>query len=131
MLKISSGIKSKRIGMRFINEFPCDNIDSIKKVLRLEKAKIVTEMLKDINLSRSLAYTEYNHDGRKARVQYGVSNKFYPSVISKYDLVLDIDVYYDLQMQIDGWASAISEINHAAYDYFTSTINQKYLEAMR
>ncbi len=129
--KISTSMKSKRIGMRFINEFPCNEIGNIKKVLRTEDAKVIIELLKDKNLTRALAYKEFNKDGRKARIQYGVANKFYPSVITRYDLILDIDVYYDLQMQIDSWDSIIAELNHAAYDYFTFAINSKYLEAMR
>jgi len=124
-------IVSKRIGMRFINEFKCSGVKEIKKIFKTKKANIVISLLEEKALSRAIAYLEYNCDGRKTRLQYGIFNKFYPSVINSYDLGLDIDAYFDIQISVTEWAGKISELNHAAYDFFIDTMNEEYLERLK
>lgn len=122
---------AKRIGMRFVNKFQCGSKNDIKKILKHDKSKIIIEMLNDDSLSRVIAYKEYNKDGNKGRVQYGVINKFYPAVISTFDITLDIDVYVDSQIQLNEWISKIGELNHEAYSYFESMINEKFMESLK
>ena len=122
---------SKRIGMRFINEFKCQTTSEIKRVFKLKKANIVLGILDDTNISRAIAYQEYNTDGRKSRVQYGIANKYYPAVISSFDLVLDIDVYFDTNIPLEEWSVKISDLNHTAYDHFIETMNEKYLLGLK
>jgi uncharacterized protein (TIGR04255 family) len=122
---------AKRIGMRYVNEFTCQSTKEISRIFKTEKASIVRGLLKDNYLSRALAYQEYNCDGRKARVQYGVVNKFYPSLITIYDLILDIDAYYDMPITQNEWVSKVSELNHTAYGFFVEVMNDQYLERLR
>ncbi len=88
-------------------------------------------LLDDINISRAIAYQEYNADGNKTRVQYGIANKYYPAVISSYDLVLDIDAYFDTNILLEDWSAKISDLNHTAYSCFIETMNEKYLLGLK
>lgn len=74
---------------------------------------------------------EFQHEDCMARVQFGVFNKFYPSIIANYDITLDIDVYCSGLIPIDSWNESIKRYNHLAYDTFISYIRDKYLESLR
>lgn len=128
---VRPGVKSIRIGMRFVNEFKCEKINDIRKLLKRVNAGMVISLLSDSNLSRALAYQEFNTDGEKTRLQYGIVNRFYPAVISSYDTIIDIDSYYDFQIGIDDWEDKIAQLNHTDYNYFIKVLNPNYLDKLK
>lgn len=86
------GLMSSRIGMRFINLFPCEKKESIKKILQKPNDKAIIDSLAKDNLNRSVFVEQYNNGNHFVRVQYGIFNKFYPALIRNLDVTLDIDV---------------------------------------
>ena len=107
-------VMSSRIGMRYINLFPCEKKEGVKKILQKPNDKAIIDSLAKENLSRSVFVEQYNYDSHYVRVQYGIINKFYPSVIRSFDITLDIDVYYGGQIPIAEWSEVIGTYNHAA-----------------
>ncbi len=124
-------VNALRIGMRYINNIPCEKINNIQKILNIENAKIIKGMLQKDNISRAIAIEEYIEDICNIRVQYGVPNKFYPSVIRRYDVVLDIDAYASGIQNISDWTEIVSNFNHKAYNTFVSYMNPIFLEKMK
>lgn len=124
-------IESRRIGLRYINEFKCDNQKNINAIYGKRLASTLKLMLADSSQSRIIGMEEYNNDGYKLRFQYGIPNKFYPSVITTFDLLLDIDSYIENTNSVTEWNDAIRTLNHAAYALFVKEINPKYLEELR
>ncbi len=124
--------EAKRIGLRYINEFKCDNFKSVSHIYGKRLSSILKSMMIDNNQSRVIGVEEFNNDnGYKLRLQYGIPNKFYPSVITVYDLLLDIDSYIESTCKIIEWKDIITNLNHAAYDQFIKTINENYLKELK
>lgn len=123
--------QSKRIGLRYVNEFECDKLRNITNVYGKRLSTIVKTMIHCGIQSRLIGMEEYNNEGYKMRLQYGIPNKFYPSVLSVYDLLLDIDSYTDSTNTIDEWNEVITNLNHAAYNKFISEMNPKYIEGLK
>lgn len=129
---ISQEIEAKRIGLRYINEFKCDNVNKINTIYGKRLSSILKSMMMNNNHSRVISVEEFNNDnGFKLRLQYGIPNKFYPSIITVYDLLLDIDSYFESTCKIIEWNDIITKLNHAAYDQFILTINQNYLKELK
>lgn len=124
-------IAASRIGMRYINTFPCSKPSEINKYLNASESNSIKEALKRSNISRAILVHEYQNGDYQARVQFGVPNKYYPSVITNYELVLDIDVYGVGSQPIKRWEDSIRDYNHGAYAYFVEYIKQSLLEEMR
>ncbi len=131
IIELALNIQCKRIGMRYINSFQCKSPKDIGKVLSKEKAKIFTGICQKSQLSRIIVQEEYNTDNFKLRLQYGVPNKYYPAVMTTYDLLLDIDSYDDSNHSLEEWDDVIGNLNHAAYDVFVQSINPKYIESLK
>lgn len=125
------GIQSKRIGLRYVNEFECRNVDDIKSIFSNRLTKVMGNMLLPEKQSRIIGVEEYNHGDYKQRLQYGVPNKFYPSVVSVFDLLLDIDTYVDIVSDSNEWEDVIRILNHASYEKFEQEINKKYLLTLK
>ena len=119
------GLMSSRIGMRFINLFPCEKKENIKKILQKPNDKAIIDSLAKVNLNR------YNNGNYFVRVQYGIFNKFYPAVIRNLDVTLDIDVYYGGLTPIADWTENIRTYNHAAFDKFKEYVEPSYIETMQ
>ena len=83
---------AQRIGMRYINKFQCLKMSEISKYLNTSESSSIKNTLKQEKISRAMLVHEYQYGDYQARVQCGIPNKYYPSVISNYELVLDIDV---------------------------------------
>lgn len=128
---ISPEIECKRIGLRYINEYKCNDLKNISKIYGKRLATIIKQMANVSGQSRIVGVEEYNNDGYKLRFQYGIPNKFYPSVISTYDLIMDIDSFIESTNGINEWEEIIVKLNHAAYDKFTHEINEKYLRDLK
>lgn len=124
-------VNALRIGMRYINNFPSEKINSIHSYIAPQKAKIVKGMLQKANTSRAIAIEEYVEDSCNIRVQYGIPNLYYPSIIRRFDVMLDIDVFANGLQNISDWADSISIFNHTAYDTFISYMNPSYIEKMK
>ena len=123
--------KIKRIGMRFINEYECKDINGIRKILSKDKANSVVSMLRNNYLTRVLCQEEYNYDDSKLRIVFGVPNKYYPSKLLNYDIVIDIDSYDESpDISIDNFG-VIDNLNHRAYSAFTNSINVQFLEKLK
>lgn len=129
--KRDSSLIATRIGMRFINEFKCSSISDIKKVFKAKYFNVIKSMLEEEDTSRAIAYIEYNRNSYKLRSQFGITNKYYPSVINNYDTIFDIDSYLDIQVKVCDWDGIIAELNHKAYDEFINKINEKYLGELK
>lgn len=129
---LSSEVKSKRIGLRYINQFQCKTKRNISKIYGKRLSLLTRAMLNEEDLqSRVIGMEEYNNDGFKMRFQYGIPNKFYPAVIAVFDLLLDIDSFVESESGPTEWESLISSLNHAAYGKFIKEMNPKYLEALK
>lgn len=124
-------VMSSRIGMRYINLFPCDKKEYIKKILQKPNDKAIIDSLSKDGLNRSVFVEQFNCDEYYIRVQYGVFNKFYPAPIKNLDITLDIDVYYGGLTPIADWTEKIRTYNHAAYSKFTEYVEPDYIETMR
>ena len=124
-------VAASRIGMRYINTFPCLKPSEISKYLNIAEANSIKETLKRDNISRAILVHEYQDGDYQTRVQCGVPNKFYPSVITNYELVLDIDVYGVGSQPIDRWEDSIRDYNHGAYAYFRQYVKPSLVEEMR
>jgi len=124
-------IESKRIGLRYINEFRCDKQRNISNIYGKRLSSILKLMLVNPYQSRIIGLEEYNNDGYKLRLQYGIPNKFYPSTITVFDLSLDIDSYIENANSLEEWNDVIKQLNHSAYNVFINEMNPKYLEALK
>lgn len=124
-------VMSSRIGMRYINLFPCDKKEYIKKILQKPNDKAIIDSLSKDGLNRSVFVEQFNCEEYYIRVQYGVFNKFYPAPIKNLDITLDIDVYYGGLTPIADWTEKIRTYNHAAYSKFTEYVESDYIETMR
>ena len=129
--EISSDIVAKRIGLRFINEFQCEHIKRISQIYGKRLASITKKMITVNKLSRVIGMEEYIYDDYKLRLQYGIPNKFYPSIISIRELLLDIDSYIDRKVLLNSWEGVVSQLNHNAYKIFSEEINPKMFEEMK
>ena len=124
--------EAKIIGLRYINEFACEKINNVNRIYGKRLSTIIKAMMLDKNQSRVIGVEEFNNaDGYKLRLQYGIPNKFYPSVITVYDLLLDIDSYIESTCNINEWNDIITKLNHAAYEQFVRAINLSYLEVLK
>lgn len=123
-------INARRIGMRYINIFPCSKISEINKILDSTDAKSLKESLNEEKIIRSMIVREYQYGDSLSRVQFGIPNKFYPSILKNYDIVLDIDVYSSGNQEIDTWEESIMQLNHQAYDIFIKYIKESYLQTL-
>ncbi len=129
--EFNSDLAASRIGMRYINKFSCSKAADIGKYLITPETNSIKDTLKRSNVCRAILVHEYQHGDYQVRVQCGVPNKFYPSVITNYELVLDIDVYGGGSQPIDRWEDSIRDYNHGAYDYFVKYIKPSLLAEMK
>lgn len=120
-----------RIGMRYINKFPCLKSSEISKYFNSSEANNIKNTLQRSNISRAMLVHEYQFGDYQARIQCGIPNKYYPSVISNYELILDIDVFGLGVQGIDEWENSIRDYNHGAYDMFIRYIKPSLLEDLR
>jgi len=128
----SDDVESKRIGLRYVNEFECKQQNDIKRIFDKRLSTIVKNMLSSDNLIRTIGMEEYNtEDQNFLRLQYGIPNKFYPSKLAMYDLLLDIDSYSSTTNNINDWEQLISTLNHSAYNIFKTTLNEKFLDKLK
>ena len=125
------GLAASRIGMRFINTFPCTKPADIGKYLTTGETNSLKDTLKRDKVSRAILVHEYQHGDYQVRVQCGIPNKFYPSIITNYELVLDIDVYGIGSQSIDRWEESIRDYNHGAYDCFIAYVKPNLLSDMQ
>ena len=128
---ISPEVSASRIGMRFINTFPCSKPSDIGKYLISTEANCIKEALKREKISRAILVHEFQYGDYQVRVQCGIPNKFYPSVISNYELILDIDVFGLGSQPLERWEESVDEYNHGAYDSFLAYIKPSLLDEMR
>jgi len=124
-------IKARRIGMRYINNFPCIKKTDINKIFETSKARGINDSLKKSNITRAIILEEFQEEEHYVCVQFGIPNKFYPSVITCYDLLLDIDVYNSGLQNIENWEDSIKEYNHAAFEVFTNYIKETYITSIK
>lgn len=129
--KINAEMEARRIGLRYVNEFKCEKSRNIGRIFGKRLSLALKHMSSSEAQSRVIGVEEYNNDGYKLRLQYGIPNKFYPAVITLYDLMLDIDSYFGSSCRLEDWETIIADLNHAAYERFVSEINPKYLEELK
>jgi uncharacterized protein (TIGR04255 family) len=127
IISVNSSLKSRRIGLRYINEFKCPKSTQIKTFVNSIISKNILAMVSKKNISRIISQEEYNFENSKLRLQYGILNKFYPSILNNYDLLLDVDSFDDAQQNLSDFEMTISNLNHRAYEIYFESINKKYL----
>lgn len=128
----SPDIESRRIGLRYINEFECKKPKDINRIYGKRLSTIVKNMTSSDSQIRIIGMEERSpEDGIFLRLQYGVPNKFYPARISTYDLLLDIDSYTNIANNVSDWEQTIRILNHAAYNAFKSELNEQFLEQLK
>jgi len=128
---VNPDVKAQRIGMRYINKFACVKKSDISKCLNASEAKTIKDSLEKNNIARSMIVHEFQCDSHMTRVQCGIPNRFYPSVISNYDLILDIDVYGTGIMSVTDWEDNVSEYNHGAYDTFINYTKDSLVQSLK
>ena len=121
---------ANRIGMRYINEFPCSKNEDISKVFNTGEASSIKVALGMQNISRIITMREFETDDYRKRIQFGIPNKYYPARISNMDLLLDIDVYVAGRTDISHWEDIVSICNHAAYDTFEEYVKPAYRKTL-
>lgn len=124
-------VYANRVGMRFVNTFPCTKREEISKVFNSPEAKAIKDGLDKASVTRVMVVEEFQETDFMKRVQFGIPNKFYPAVISNLDLTLDIDVYTSGRQQMDLWQEIVRGCNHIAYDTFVAYIRDSYIETMK
>lgn len=129
--QISANVLSKRIGMRYVNTFPCSKPADISKILNSSDAKLLKDTLAKNTIARAMIVHEYQCGNNLIRVQYGIPNKFYPSVLTNYDIVLDIDVYSGGLQNIDSWQETIKDYNHQAYNIFVEYLKESFFNTLK
>lgn len=129
--EMQSAASAQRIGMRYINKFQCLKSSEISKFFNASEASCIKNTLKQEKISRAMLVHEYQYGDFQARVQCGIPNKYYPSIISNYELVLDIDVFGIGVQTIDSWEDAVRDYNHGAYDLFLQYIKPSLLDDLR
>lgn len=122
---------AKRIGMRFVNLFPCSKYSEVSKYLQSAPARSIRESSQNEHIARVINIHEYQYGDCLARVQYGMPNKFFPSILTSYDVLLDIDVYSGGLQSITSWEENIRSYNHYAYDLFTAYVKDSLLEELK
>lgn len=124
-------LTARRIGMRFVNNFKSDKLKNATKIFNSGISKSIIQRASQQNISRVICVEEFTYDQLKVRVQFGIPNKFYPSVLNNYDLLLDIDAFDSTIQPIDKWDGIINNLNHSAYKTFVSNINPNYLNSLK
>lgn len=123
---------AKRIGLRYVNFFSNSSKSKIGKIFSKGAASTISSMfLISDGLSRAIAVSEHNFDTHKARIQFGIPNKFYPAKMTNYDLLLDIDCYDEGEFQLIEWEGCIKNLNHAAYMLFKAHMNDIYIDQLK
>lgn len=130
LVKLSPDVIARRIGLRFINEFRCNKASKIQSIYGKRLSAITKSMLFGDSQSRIIGVEEYNIGEQKIRVQYGVPNTLYPSIITIYDLLFDIDSFIDRSCTLAEWDEIIDNLNHSAYDKFILEMNPSYVQGL-
>lgn len=124
-------ICATRIGMRYVNDFPCSKSDEISKVFNAAESKSIKDALLKQDMSRIINIHEFETDEYRKRVQFGIPNKYYPAKISNMDLLLDIDVYVVGRQDITLWEEIVHMCNHVAYDTFLEYVKPSYIKLLK
>lgn len=124
-------IEANRIGLRYVNQFECGSKNFISRTYGTRLSSVIKGMINTERQSRIIGVEEYNFDDYKIRLQYGIPNKFYPSIMRVFDLILDIDAFSEKTCKTDEWEHTISQLNHAAYEMFMKEMNSKYIEGLK
>lgn len=131
LLRERDDIHSKRIGMRFINKIFCEKQSQIKSVLKSNYANTITNSLKNDNISRLIYLEELNLNQIKAKVQMGLPNRYYPSLLKDFEIVLDIDVFSDYLQTVDNWNLILKDLNKISYETFLNYLTPKFIESLK
>lgn len=125
-------IRTARIGLRFINNFPCTFTEKINKILNKPYVQMINGLLTPDTLSRTGIVSEFKHDGWSSRLQLGVFNDIgYPGELCNHDITVDIDSFAKGWIPVEEWMDYIDNFNHGAYDLFTTVVHPSLIEKMR
>ncbi|MCD8388516.1 MAG: TIGR04255 family protein [Bacteroidales bacterium] len=131
LLSIKPETRLRRIGLRYINEFPEIKSSNLGKLLSTNSSSFKKAFDKETHLSRIVMVEEYQDEEFRHRVQYGFMNRFYPSRLTRYDFVLDIDVYSEGRQPLADCEATISKLNHSAHDTFILFIKEDFRNSMK
>ena len=85
-------------------------------------------MLTPEDTTRAIAVQFRTVNEQSLKVQYGVFNKFFPSVLKNYDIVIDIDSFSTSLVDVHAWESIITSLNHNAFATFAEMVSPIYME---
>ena len=128
---ICSNCMAKRIGLRYINVFPCTKVSQISHVLKTPYASAVRALLSGESICRAVCVQTVNREnGNLCNVQFGVPNDAFPNVIGKLDLLLDVDSAFAGAVQGAQWSEKIKVLNHSAYVVFRDFVTDQQVSDM-
>lgn len=107
-----------KISLRYINKYPCVEVKNIKKFFNNDISKHLLNAIEQGNRTRILLQEEFNFSPNRAKVVYGIPNKYYPNNLTEYDLLLDIDSSLITNDTINNLKRDIEVLNHSAFDVF-------------
>ncbi len=120
-------IQIQRTGIRFINVFD-DFINEYSDISNYFAPMIsasFNSLYKSESCSRNLLITEYLLNDIKMRMQSGIFNQNYPSIVTKKDFIIDIDAFIDFPHIISDVSGFLNTIHTHIQDLFESCITDK------
>ena len=134
-----SGIKLRRLGMRYINEIKLPEADAGPGLGADFWGKYVNPSLlgglrfaaNDGALARHMCTTELNYGTDRATIRYGIFNSDYPKPNQKREFIIDVDTYSLTVMAPEAVASKLDEYHQAACSVFETAITDALRTRMR
>lgn len=118
-------VKSKRIGLRFINQIPITNLQEIKKLFSKDISSVFSNSVKDKNLSRLFVIMDQRYPEHHFKFQYGIPNQYFPDPIVSPEFVLDFDMSSSIPYNFEEIKSRTEEFHGAIQTRFEGLITDE------
>lgn len=132
LASVCTQCEARRIGLRYVNVFPCQKQNAISSVFKNPFALSLRNLLKDEAISRAICVQSRRvSDDYICNIQFGIPNDGYPDIIRRFDLLLDIDAFMVGGIKGEEWPKVVSELNHAAYSAFCEIVTESKIQKMK
>ncbi|MEA3282023.1 MAG: TIGR04255 family protein [Euryarchaeota archaeon] len=120
----NNSVKSKRIGLRYINQIHLDKGDPFDwKGLIVDSLVPNTAYTEDKNvLSRSLGWVDLTYDDFYVRFHYGMFNSEHPNPIARKEFVLDFDCYTKDEQDLSDVPTLLNRFHEKIKEMFECSI---------
>ena len=124
-------LQSKRVGLRFINDFAGDDFTNEEPNPFNWHQYIKTEMISCLlypseedrdKVSRALQTIEFSFENLSMRIVYGLFNPDYPSPIRKKTYILDLDAYSHVVYEAGDIHRLLDDLHTIIQKYFEHSI---------